>query len=564
MSLLSSFVHPVASRKGRFALWLWVAICLITWYATAKYRYSWPSMIVTVGCFLATTGAVTLLTRRVYFALTLSTTVLLFLTLLSKVKEFYWWEKLLFPDFKLFLDTSNMGVVLEFPWVFVLFLLLVALLMVLTVQGWRYSGKTTGSRWMSLGCTIVGCAMVYVMYQDYQPTFQAKLANRVSNVPTNLVMTSTLHYQDPGELMTETSSAFLTAQKTLTPSALHEAAQKQPLPDIVVLLQESTFNPQYYTDIVGDLPPLKMFEPANREQEGLLRVHTYGGSTWRSEFSVMSGLSSSDFGANAVVINYTSVEYVRHGLFTELRRYGYETYVLTPFNPRSYNCDVAYKAMGVQHIRQPQDYGYPAPKYKNLWRIPTADMLEAVKKLLETEPHDKPRIVFAMTMYEHSPYERMMPTDYPVELKAGAPKQEYANYVGKLKAADEPIMAFEAWIRSRDKRHLFIRFGDHQPRLTDHPEYSLQAPNPMFVTQFQLIDTGLPDKGTAYPLLDIVYFPGLILERLKGQPSTFFQANMDARRLFNGQYTDALDDPVVKSYRAYLFKDLAAANKDVE
>lgn len=232
--------------------------------------------------------------------------------------------------------------------------------------------------------------------------------------------------------------------------------------------------------------------------------------------------------------------------------------VLTPFNPSSYNAQSAYEALGVENIRQPQNYGYPAPFNKNLWHISTEDMLKYAKELLETEPGDKPKAVYVLTMAEHGPY-RDRVDDVTLTVKDGVNAVPYENYVSRLKASDKAVVDFENWVKTCDKRRLFVRFGDHQGHLGFNASYRMALSQPQYVTQFELVDSGVNIANDPAPLTDIVYLPGMIVERLQGTPSAFYQANINARRLFKGAYSDKLGDSLLDGYRAYLFKTLKVA-----
>ncbi|MCI5850275.1 MAG: hypothetical protein MR009_01800 [Sutterellaceae bacterium] len=81
---------------------------------------------------------------------------------------------------------------------------------------------------------------------------------------------------------------------------------------------------------------------------------------------------------------------LRHSLFREFRRNGYETIVLTSFNPSAYHSGEAYRALGAERTVRPQDLGYPASRTENIWNISTSEMLAYARELLD-EPYDRPR-----------------------------------------------------------------------------------------------------------------------------------------------------------------------------
>ena len=63
-------------------------------------------------------------------------------------------------------------------------------------------------------------------------------------------------------------------------------------PDIVAVLEESTFDPKLLKMCTLPECKRKMFEADGRTRaHGPLVVHTWGGGTWTSEFALMSGMA---------------------------------------------------------------------------------------------------------------------------------------------------------------------------------------------------------------------------------------------------------------------------------
>ena len=549
-------MQPQQSLRERILRTLWGLTMWGTWIGTLCHRFSLTSAVITVGIFAILVGLTGLITRRPYFACSLATLILLGLTLLNKAKSFFWHEALFFSDFKLFLDPSNTETVLHYPLALALFVVLLIVFLVIGVLTFRHAKFERRVRLPALLFALWGMLFTNWQLEDGQSRWLQSLPKGM-NVLTNLVMSANIPYQNPADKISSTSEAFRAAQSQLPPSDIHEAAQSLTLPNIVILLQESTFNPALYQDVQGGLPTLGMFAPNDRQTEGLLRVQTYGGATWRSEFAALTGISSEEFAPAGGSVFYSAVFHLNTSLFRELKRYGYESYLLTPFNPGAYNAGSAYEAMGIDHIVQPQDYGYPAAKRSNLWTIRTADMLKYAQQIL-SEKGKHPKVVFALTMREHGPYHNSEPNAPHLHVAAGADAESISNYTARLLEADEGIMAFENWVKTNPERTLFVRFGDHQPAITIASGYKTTLPNALRLTHFALLDNQL--KTTLnYPVFDLVYLPGLVLERLQGKPSEAFQANIDARRLLNGAFEDASDSALRDSYRAYLFKDLGIA-----
>ena len=85
-------------------------------------------------------------------------------------------------------------------------------------------------------------------------------------------------------------------------------------PDIVVALLESTLNPHQFAFTKQNIPPLPMFERQNDTVFiSPLRVHTFAGATWRSEFAFLAGLPPTDYGALANGVFYSVVPHLQSG-----------------------------------------------------------------------------------------------------------------------------------------------------------------------------------------------------------------------------------------------------------
>ena len=79
------------------------------------------------------------------------------------------------------------------------------------------------------------------------------------------------------------------AEKLLTENMYPETLEK---PDIIITLMESTLNPHKFDFISADIPKLRIFEQQmDTVFASPLRVHTFGGATWKSEFAFLAGVA---------------------------------------------------------------------------------------------------------------------------------------------------------------------------------------------------------------------------------------------------------------------------------
>lgn len=529
-------------------------------------RYSQGySIVLSVSIFLFIFALFLLFSSRFVFSLLLSSTLILVMGAINRVKFLVYKDMLLFSDFYLMVDPENISILSEYIWVGIIFVALIGLVVVNAIIGWKNSVRTCS--YISKGGALLIMLFSYIAISYSVPivktTWTPQLYRNQDNVITNLWMSFHKHYQPPQ--FNESTEYFTVAQKKLDINSLFSQTKK---PDIVVLLQESTVNPSLYAlPRKHSVPNLEMFEDdKNVIASGLMRVHTYGGGTWLSEFAFLTGLASDDFGIQKSGVFYQVVPHLHHSLLKELKRNGYHTILLNPFNKHAYASSYAYKHMGIDEIIQPQDLGYPGEKRKNLWDIPSQQIINYVKRLLETKTN-KPLFIFALTMNEHGAYDANYPDKYHLSsfIKSSESAGRFGHFMHKLLALDLATQNFSQYVMNRKKPTMFLYFGDHQPDIFWEKGYSSQLANPAWITQFVLKDN--VDKGKKIKnvgeITDISFLGGMLLERANLDVSPFYKANIAMRHLCKGGLSDCADQKLVNSYKSYIYHTLNAASASI-
>src|SRR5882757_8743934 len=94
-------------------------------------------------------------------------------------------------------------------------------------------------------------------------------------------------------------------------------------PDIIVIQHESIFDPRVFGLPVE--PIVESFLSPKNGLYGSLNVDIFGGGSWQSEFSLLTGLSSASFGSNAYFLFTKGVGRFRNSLPNSLTALGYGT-----------------------------------------------------------------------------------------------------------------------------------------------------------------------------------------------------------------------------------------------
>ncbi|MBP6121635.1 MULTISPECIES: LTA synthase family protein [Providencia] len=521
----------------------------------------YPAFI-SIGVYAVLFGALLTLTSRWLFSAIVTSTLFIIIKFFNQLKVHYYKEQLFFTDINIMTDASNMGTLSHYWLAGVAVIGLLILFIINAIISWRLLRPCTSfvPRILGLLFVIGGYFGTGWASTHYYEVWTQTLPKGRGTV-TNLIMSAqNSTYQSP---KFSSTSDYFTQEAAKVTLANNGATEK---PDIVLLLQESTVNPKIYDLPEGTkLPELFMFQQdAGVIAHSQMRVQTFGGGTWLSEFSALTGLDSDDFGSQKSGVFYFIVDNLNNSLFKEMKANGYYTVVLTPFNRGAYHSGHAYETLGVDRIIQPQELGYPGKLQDNLWTISTEDMLKYAKEILAKET-DKPVFIFSLTMYEHGPYKESHRDDFGIKDKLSNQDSagEFSHYMEKIVASDDAMKDFANFIEKRDRPLMFLYFGDHQPGISLN-KYNSTFPSPAYITQFTLRDN--LKSGTAIKtgeLTDISFLGGILLERANLKISPFYEANIKMRHLCDGKLNDCEDKKLLDSYRHYIYQTLQAADNVV-
>lgn len=517
--------------------------------------------------FLPFTLALAISGRRVS-SLSIASAFSIFLYVLGELKYEYFGDRLAVADYAFVTEPANWLIVWRYPllWQSLAGFLIVVGLLVLDAL---YDSRGTQSlrpRWRLLaGAAFIGLlSFNYVNRQHHLWEVFRDDADcgdmHVCGVMSRLVFsTSIFEYQPP--LHTEDPTLFVTKKDLLPPLPPVIAA---PLPDIVIWLNESTFNPQNFKLPNAHLPRMEMFEENDRTRaSGVMRTHTFGGKTWLSEFSMLTGLVPDDFGARrSLAFNNVSPK-VTSTIVSLLKANGYTTVALMPTPKRFYGAGRTYEALGFDRILTLRDFH----EYDNVkgdeWDIADSDrMSDAARELITQHRNgperDKPIFVYMLSVHEHAPYSAKTPIDYKLD-RTGISKSlaaKLTDYINKLRILNTGITAMDQYVASSKRHMLFTYFGDHQAYYEeDPPPYRYKWPKPDLITQFQIRANFGPQTLPRLPLTDIAFVPSLVADYAGVKKDKYFEALSAMRRLCEGKMEDCEDQELVKSYKGYVFSE---------
>ena len=265
------------------------------------------------------------------------------------------------------------------------------------------------------------------------------------------------------------------------------------LPDIFLVLQESTMHPAV---VRPDYRPETLFAEGPLTPNGFagpLHVHTFGGATWRTEFTIATQMRPQEFGGDGLYVFYQLEGRIKQSIFTRLKALGYRTMVFYPVPGNFINAQNFYASIGVDEFYDPESLGIGKGW---AWKVSDATLYDAMlKKIGDSEA---PVVALFLTINQHGPHD----SDDPI-----------ADYVARFAESDSGYKGFLGALEQRGRKAGVVTFGDHQPDfLAGHHDRSAWYSTAYDVrcVNFKCANTALAGRGPKP--LDLVMLVPLALE----------------------------------------------------
>lgn len=337
------------------------------------------------------------------------------------------------------------------------------------------------------------------------------------------------------------------------------APQSKP-PNIVLIHQESVVPPSVVPKLDYDRTRDAMFQSFDGRIHPL-RVETYGGASWLTEFSILTGVSTYSFGGMRAFVHSLMTGKIRDTLPQTLSRCGYRNVVIFPGDKNFVSYAKFYSAAGMSEIID--------SRQMKASRLNERDSFFYGHAMKQMESHFKagggPLFTYILTMATHGPYNKAYLPEVAVPGGGPGTLPEINEYLRRLAMAHQDLDAFFAELERRfpNERFLVVHYGDHHPVATraylgyadiDTPQ---DVPLPRDSVGYQTYFAVRGIRYTPPPLpevgiLDVPYL-GVVLLKAAGLPLS--DANTERQRLMTvcqGRYFGCSDRKAILSFHRRL------------
>ncbi len=295
-------------------------------------------------------------------------------------------------------------------------------------------------------------------------------------------------------------------------------------PDIIVIQHESVFDPRIFGLPVE--PTVEAFLSPPDGEFGCLNVDIFGGGSWQSEFSLLTGLSSASFGSSAYYLFQKGAGRFHSSLPRSLASLGYKTSLISSCRRGFLSYDKFYGSIGiderifVDELPPPFDAGRFEATNSDAMFLDA--VIDAYAKRVADDP--TPRFLYALTNFNHGPHSRQLVPSGQFEKErafamASLPDAGYAEYYTRLAETASTWQKLRARLATRfpERPILIVHYGDHQPVLTKqidrHLKHQADGRRPFrtfYAIEALNIPHLIPGRGAD---LDIAFLGTVALQR---------------------------------------------------
>ena len=319
----------------------------------------------------------------------------------------------------------------------------------------------------------------------------------------------------------DSDAATLERLKLPLEEACHPAGRR---PHIIMIHDESSYDIRSASQIKVPAGYGRHFVSGDGKARKFL-AESNGGSSWLTEYNVLTGLSSRSFGRFSYFVTRIASGRVERGLPLALRRCGYSTVSLYPAYGAFMSARNFQTTTGIQKFYDARDLGAKGIE-------PDGFFYDNAVRLLSQEKQGTPVFMYVYLGANHFPWASTFRPEQTPAWRALGNEPKIDEYLRRQTMSAQDYNAFVAKLKKQfpAESFLIVRYGDHQPEFSSliiEPNLTeadiakrLMVYDPRYYATYYAIDSvnfkpvGSP---TAMETIDAAYLP-LVVQDAAGIP----------------------------------------------
>lgn len=453
----------------------------------------------------------TLLTRRLFFSVSLSGVVFLFFAIADRIKVNMRQEPLLPTDLTLVKEV--LAILKTFPFYQILaiggMLVLFAALLVFSFRKSQplplRAAHRIGGIVLVIACGFGANHLWYqkeALYDSYptvdNPYFQVNQYNTKGMIYSFLHQCNIMQVKSPEGY----DAAYFEEMEDTD----WTAPVSEQYPHIVMIMGEafSDLSENEHLDFSNYRDPLQNWKKICAEDgtiSGHIAVANFGGGTSNTEYDVLTGCATRYLDSALPSYNFIHSDF--DGLPRQLQKLGYDTLSIHPGYAWFYNRQNVYPDLGFERCYFLEDSFDLATQGYGGYINEEAAMDKIIETLdTQIQESDSPLFSFTVTIQNHGPYEKKygsLPTNFSTDVPLDETQTDLlTQYFQGIIDADEQLGRLKEYAEHSDEPIVLVYFGDHLPGFSNGMEF------------FDLLDYPIDANGTAEEQLAVYETPYLI------------------------------------------------------
>lgn len=325
-------------------------------------------------------------------------------------------------------------------------------LSVYMLLSWNQKTNKKRHAWVFL-LPVIGLSTIYIGIANVEPDIYDQMDNLKRYGAFGIVYSQA---QKSLSMMPKNYSASITtsfpvpsAQKTVT----------APLPNIVLVLLESTIDPSHLKKITANPYPTPFFEKI--KEKAVYGRLTVPGGTANAEYEVLTSLPLKSL--PTIRVPFMEINRSTPSLPSFFSSFDYNCFAYHMGTQKFYNRDVVFKTMGIKKYYTRENYPDKKICVKRFYHDST--MFNSIyAKLQESK---KPVFAHALTLIPHHPYDEEH-AEFAFTINSpnsNAENKRLANYFSRLRHTQNDLAEFITKLDTLPRRTLVLMYSDHLPPL---------------------------------------------------------------------------------------------------
>lgn len=319
----------------------------------------------------------------------------------------------------------------------------------------------------------------------------------------------------------DSDAATLERLKLPLEEACHPAGRR---PHIIMIHDESSYDIRSASQIKVPADYGRHFVSGDGKARKFL-AESNGGSSWLTEYNVLTGLSSRSFGRFSYFVTRIASGRVERGLPLALRRCGYSTVSLYPAYGAFMSARNFQTTTGIQKFYDARDLGAKGLE-------PDGFFYDNAVRLLSQEKQGTPVFMYVYLGANHFPWVSTFRPEQTPAWRALGNEPKIDEYLRRQTMSAQDYNAFVAKLKKQfpTESFLIVRYGDHQPEFSSliiEPNLTegdiakrLMVYDPRYYATYYAIDSvnfKPVVSPTAMETIDAAYLP-LVVQDAAGIP----------------------------------------------